>query len=90
MEEFKQRLDQWLVHARFVKSRNLAKAIIIKGKMRINGERTKNISIKIKEGDILNFFKDDTLYMVKINSLSLHRVSAKDVGILYENLLENP
>lgn len=83
----KQRLDQWLVYARFAKSRNLAKEIIAKGKMRINGEPTNNISIKIKVGDIIIFFKNNQLNMIEIIGFSQQRVSAKSVHHLYKDIL---
>ncbi|MFV0322215.1 MAG: S4 domain-containing protein [Alphaproteobacteria bacterium] len=83
----KQRLDQWLVYARFAKSRNVAKEIILKGKMRINGEPTNNISIKIKVGDIIVFFKQNNLYMIEIIGLSHQRIAAKFVHHLYKDIL---
>lgn len=83
----KQRLDQWLVYARFAKSRNLAKEIMTKGKMRINGEPTNNLSIKIQIGDILVFFKGNHIYMVEVVGFSQQRVSAKFVNQLYKDIL---
>ncbi len=47
-----QRLDQWLVFTRFAKTRELAKILITKGKLRINQHKRADASAKIKEEDL--------------------------------------
>ncbi len=89
MENHKtQRLDQWLVFARFVKTREQAKLLISKGKMRINQHKRADISDKIKQGDILTFIYHTKPVVIQIDALIDKRCSAKDKHLLYHNELD--
>jgi ribosome-associated heat shock protein Hsp15 len=48
-----QRLDQWLVNARFVKTRRLAGALVMDGAIRINRQVTEKPHARVRPGDIL-------------------------------------
>ncbi len=80
-----QRLDQWLVFARFVKTREQAKLLITKGKMRVNQHKRADISDKIKQGDILTFIYHTTPLVIQIDALADRRCSAKDKHLLYHD-----
>lgn len=89
MENHKyQRLDQWLVFARFIKTRELAKLLITKGKMRINQHKRADVSDKIKKGDVLTFIYHDTPIVIEIDALTDKRCSAKDKHLLYHDKLK--
>jgi len=49
----RQRLDKWLWHARVVKARTSAAALIEAGHVRINGVREKAPGHAVKAGDVL-------------------------------------
>ena len=48
-----QRLDQWLVNARFVKTRRLAAALVMDGCVRINRQVTEKPHARVRLGDFL-------------------------------------
>jgi ribosomal 50S subunit-recycling heat shock protein len=48
-----QRLDKWLVYARFAKHRSTAAELIETGKVRLNRERVAKCSQTVKPGDVL-------------------------------------
>jgi ribosome-associated heat shock protein Hsp15 len=48
-----QRLDQWLVNARFVKTRSLAAALVMDGAVRINRQATEKPHARVRRGDVL-------------------------------------
>ena len=45
------RLDKWLWHARFVKTRGLAQTLLTGGKVRLNGNKLDKASAKIRVND---------------------------------------
>ncbi|MBV5270568.1 MAG: RNA-binding S4 domain-containing protein, partial [Afipia sp.] len=49
----RQRLDKWLWHARVVKTRTDAAALVAKGRVRINGARQTSPGHAVKDGDVL-------------------------------------
>ena len=56
----RQRLDKWLWHARVVKARTSAAALVEAGHVRINGEREKAPGHAVKPGDVLTIGLDRT------------------------------
>ncbi len=74
-EKSKQRLDQWLVFARFVKTRSLAVQIISHGKLRINGKVVIKSHHRIQIDDEISFIYLDRLHHIKILALPQKRIS---------------
>ena len=57
------RLDKWLWHARFAKSRAVAVRIVSDDGVRINGARAAKPSAPVRAGDVLTFATEaQTLY----------------------------
>ncbi len=85
-EKQSQRLDKWLVFARFVKTRSLAARIISHGKLRINGKPVNKSHSAIHIGDEVSFIHLDRLHHFKILSLPPKRISApqKDEVFSYQ------
>jgi ribosome-associated heat shock protein Hsp15 len=54
----RQRLDKWLWHARVVKARSSAAALVEAGHVRINGVREKAPGHSVKAGDVLTIGLD--------------------------------
>jgi ribosomal 50S subunit-recycling heat shock protein len=57
----RQRLDKWLWHARVVKARTSAAALVEAGHVRINGVREKAPGHSVKVGDVLTIALDRTV-----------------------------
>jgi ribosome-associated heat shock protein Hsp15 len=80
------RLDKWLWHARFVKTRSLAQKLVEGGKVRLNGEKQHKGSANIRVGDDLSFAVHDRLHTVRITALSERRGPASEAQTLYQEI----
>ena len=80
------RIDKWLWHARFFKSRSLATQICQAGKLRLSGQGVIKAHHKIKPGDVLTFPQARHIRIVKILALSTRRGPASEAQALYEDL----
>jgi len=79
----RQRLDKWLVYARFVKTRSVALDLVEKGRVRINGERVKRPDRQIARGDVLTMALPHATLVVRVDDLAERRGSASDAQALY-------
>jgi len=86
----KQRLDQWLWHARFFKSRSLAAVLCQKKQILVDGEKIKKPSQLIISGQTLKFKKAQEDFIVKVVSLAQRRGPALEAQDLYEDLRPPP
>ena len=82
----RQRLDQWLFHARFFKTRTLASTLCRKGKIRVDSVITRKAAASITPGQVLTFPKAGQIKIIKILSLSKRRGPATEARALYEDL----
>ncbi len=80
------RIDKWLFHARFYRTRVLAQAAIASGRIRLNGARIDKPGHVLKAGDVLTLGKGSQVIAVKVLALAEKRGSAKEAQILYEML----
>ena len=80
------RLDKWLWHARFFKSRGLAADLVKSGRIRVNGTPVSKPSRAIAVGTVLTFPKDDFVRIVKVLGLGLRRGPAPEAQALYQDL----
>ena len=81
-----QRLDQWLFHARFFKSRTLAGKMCNGKKIRKNGDVQSKASAMVQSGDVLTFAKGEKIYVIKIVAFAKNRGPAPFAQTLYEDL----
>lgn len=81
-----QRLDKWLVYARFVKHRSLAAELIEHGKVRINKERAAKCSQNVKPQDVLTIAIGERVKVVRVLGEADRRGSASLASQLYEDL----
>lgn len=86
MSEARLRLDKWLWHARFFKTRSLATKIVGAGKVRVDGTLVSKASRMIEPGNVLTFAKDDHVRVIKIVALGERRGPAPEAQALYEDL----
>jgi ribosome-associated heat shock protein Hsp15 len=82
-----QRLDKWLWHARFVKSRNLAAKLIEDGAVRVNRRRVSKASVCVKCGDVLTATIHGQVRVIEILSIAPRRGAASEARALYRERL---
>lgn len=84
------RLDKWLWHARFYKTRSLAHSAAVKGCIRLNGNRVEKAHQPVRPGDILTLARGRDVIVVRICAEALRRGPAADAQTLYEVVAESP
>jgi ribosome-associated heat shock protein Hsp15 len=82
----RQRLDKWLWHARVVKARTSAAALVEAGHVRINGVREKSPGHGVKQGDVLTIGLDRSIRILKVVGFSERRGDASAARVLYDDL----
>ena len=82
----RQRLDKYLWHARVVKARSSAAALVEAGHVRINGIREKAPGHAVKAGDVLTVALDNSVRILKVVAFAERRGDATAARVLYEDL----
>ena len=90
MTEARIRIDKWLWHARFFKSRTLAGKFCQAGKLRVNDVLIAKAHVLVGPGDVLTFPKGDHVKVVKILSPGTRRGPAPEARALYDDLSPPP
>lgn len=85
-EKTKLRVDKWLWHARFFKSRSLAAQVVTAGHLRINGNHAAKSSVGVGAGDVLTFPQANSVRVVRVLALGVRRGPASEAQTLYEDL----
>jgi len=80
------RLDKWLFHARFYRTRPLAQAATAAGRVRLNGIKIDKPGHALKPGDVLTLGKGGQVIAVRVLALAERRGPAPDARSLYEVL----
>lgn len=86
----RQRLDKWLWHARVVKARSSAAALVEAGHVRINGVREKAPGHAVKPGDVVTVGLDNSVRVLRVVGFSERRGDAASARVLYEDLRARP
>ncbi|MEE4186924.1 MAG: RNA-binding S4 domain-containing protein [Roseobacter sp.] len=82
----RQRLDKWLWHGRFFKTRSLAASVVLAGGIRVNGARVQKRSTLVGAGDVLTFSQGDSVRVIRIEALGVRRGPAPEAQLLYTDL----
>ena len=82
------RIDKWLWHARFYKTRALAQNAAASGMLRLNDARVEKVGASVKPGDVLTVPRGREVLIVRIQSYGLRRGPAKEAQTLYEILMQ--
>jgi ribosome-associated heat shock protein Hsp15 len=82
----KLRLDKWLWHARFFRTRSLAAAQVAGGAVRINGTPTQKRASNVGPGDVLTFAQGDHVRVIQIDAIGQRRGPAPEAQTLYTDL----
>ncbi len=80
------RIDKWLWHARFFKTRGQAADLVGNGRVRINGSRAPKPAAAVRPGDTLTFPQAGRIRVVRIAALSVRRGPAVEAAALYLDL----
>jgi ribosome-associated heat shock protein Hsp15 len=81
------RIDKWLWHARFYKTRSLAQQAASSGVLRLNNARVEKPSVSVKPGDVLTVPRGHrAVAVVRVQALSIRRGPAQEAQALYEVL----
>ena len=86
----KQRIDKWLWHARVVRTRSSAAALVDDGHVRLNGERVSANSQPVKTSDVLTIALDRHIRIMKVMGFAERRGDATDAAKLFEDLTPKP
>jgi len=82
------RLDKWLWHARFFKTRSLASKQVSGGHVRVNGNRVSKPAQAVAPEDVLTFVQGDAVRVVRILAPGTRRGPASEAQTLYDDLTE--
>lgn len=82
-----QRLDKWLVYARFCKTRSQAAALVADGKIRINGRKIDKPDAKLHESDVLTIAFGVGVQLIRVLQLAERRGSPVAAHAMYETLV---
>src|SRR6185437_3154461 len=81
------RIDKWLWHARFYKTRSLAQQAACSGVLRLNNSRVEKPSVSVRPGDVLTVPRGHReVAVVRVQALSIRRGPAQEAQALYEVL----
>ncbi len=77
------RLDKWLWHARFCKSRAIAARLVAAGAVRVNAARVSKPATTVRVGDGISFAHAGRVHAVRILGLGARRGPAPEAQALY-------
>jgi ribosome-associated heat shock protein Hsp15 len=78
------RIDKWLWHARFYKTRALARAAANSGLIRLNGRRIEKPSAEVRPGDLVTVPHGREIAVVRVLACGIRRGPANEAQGLYE------
>jgi ribosome-associated heat shock protein Hsp15 len=82
------RLDKWLWHARFAKSRSIAAGLVSGGHLRVNGQKAQKTAQPVGPGDVLTIALGAGVRVVRVLAIGVRRGPAPEAQTLYEDLTE--
>jgi ribosome-associated heat shock protein Hsp15 len=80
------RIDKWLWHARFYKTRVLAQAAAASGVIRLNGRRVEKASAEVRPGDLITLPRGRDVGVVRVLACGERRGPASEAQTLYETV----
>ena len=80
------RLDKWLWHARFFKTRTLSSRIAQRGRIRVNRMPVDKAHHAVRVGDVLTIPLPRGVTVVRVLALGERRGPATEAAMLYETL----
>lgn len=80
------RIDKWLWHARFFRTRTLASKMCNGGKLRVNSAPIAKAHYRVRRGDVLTFPQGGRIRVVEVRAFGVRRGPAAEAQALYEDL----
>lgn len=81
-----QRIDKWLWFSRALKSRSLAAAAVVEGRIRINGVKIDAPAKQVKAGDVVTASLPERVLVWKVLEDGTRRGPATESRLLYEDV----
>ncbi|KIC39705.1 RNA-binding S4 domain-containing protein [Leisingera sp. ANG-M7] len=82
------RIDKWLWHARFFKTRSLAARQVSAGHVRLNGSKALKPAQNVAPGDVLTFAQAKVIRVVRVEAIGERRGPAPEAQALYSDMTE--
>jgi ribosome-associated heat shock protein Hsp15 len=82
------RIDKWLWHARFCKTRSVAQEKAAAGQIRLNGHRVEKPSAAVRVGDVMTLPAGSKVISVRVLALGFRRGPAPEARTLYDVISE--
>jgi ribosome-associated heat shock protein Hsp15 len=82
----RQRIDKWLWHARVVRTRTAAAALVTGGEVRLNGRRNNSASQAVRVGDVITVSLDRAVRVLKVIGFAERRGAPNTIQSLFEDL----
>jgi ribosome-associated heat shock protein Hsp15 len=78
-----QRIDKWLWHARFARTRTAAQRLAVSGHVRINKQKVNSASRPVRSGDVLTLALGRTVVVLTVVAIAARRGSADLARTMY-------
>jgi ribosome-associated heat shock protein Hsp15 len=82
----RQRIDKWLWHARMVRTRSAAAALVEAGYVRVNGARITASGHQVRPGDVLTLALDRAVRIVQVDGFCERRGGPQSAAALFHDL----
>jgi ribosome-associated heat shock protein Hsp15 len=82
----RQRIDKWLWHARMVRTRSDAAALVEAGYVRLNGRRIGAVSQVVRRGDVVTLALDRSVRVLQVAGFCERRGDAMAGRALYREM----
>jgi ribosome-associated heat shock protein Hsp15 len=82
----RQRIDKWLWHARVVRTRSAAAALVTSGHVRVNGARVTSPGRVMRIEDVVTVALDRSVRVMKVAAFAERRGAPVDARLLYADL----
>ncbi len=86
----RQRIDKWLWHARAVRTRSDAAALVEAGHARVNGRRVTAPGHAVRVGDVVTLALDSGVRVLEVAGFCARRGRAADAAATYRDLAGRP
>lgn len=80
------RLDKWLVHARFIKTRERAEELVSARRIRLNDQVVGKTHQLVRPGDVLTLTGAREVKVLRVVALGQRRGPASEARLLYEEI----
>lgn len=81
-----QRIDKWLWHARFYKTRSIAQKQVSTGKIRVDREKISSPSRKVTTGNVLTITRERDIKIIEILGIADKRGPYSEAQLLYNDM----